>query len=203
MLAARPILQSAARSGAPRTRLSHRLTVMARFLATTAAPARRALASPFFARLPSPHALAPRPWPVLGRSYSTVATRIVAPNPPPVNDQGMPLVLLIDESAVQQLRKIYERDGNDQQALRITVDAGGCHGFEYKLDLVDLKSQTTDDVHFDAQGAKVLVDDVSLGLISGSRLVFTDELIGRAFKLVDNPNAGSSCGCGTSFEVKM
>ncbi|KAJ3351608.1 [4Fe-4S] proteins maturation [Allomyces javanicus] len=138
-----------------------------------------------------------------GRSYSTVATRIVAPNPPPVNDQGMPLVLLIDESAVQQLRKIYDRDGNDQQALRITVDAGGCHGFEYKLDLVDLKSQTSDDVYFDAQGAKVLVDDVSLGLISGSRLVFTDELIGRAFKLVDNPNAGSSCGCGTSFEVKM
>jgi iron-sulfur cluster assembly accessory protein len=52
-------------------------------------------------------------------------------------------------------------------------------------------------------GAKIVIDVTSLSLVKGAKLVFQDELIGQAFKLVENPNAGSSCGCGTSFEVKI
>ncbi|KAJ3409642.1 hypothetical protein HDV05_004322 [Chytridiales sp. JEL 0842] len=88
---------------------------------------------------------------------------------------------------------------NTTDAFRISVDAGGCHGYQYVLGLT--KEITEEDVVFEKDGAKVVVDTVSLELINGSTLEFVEELIGSSFQVVGNPNAESSCGCKTSFNV--
>ncbi|KAL7749021.1 [4Fe-4S] proteins maturation [Sorochytrium milnesiophthora] len=131
-------------------------------------------------------------------------TRIVrAPQNLTTDVRGLPLSLELTESAARRLLDVYNAEGNKNQALRITVDSGGCHGFQYKVDLGPDAPLAEDDVMLERDGAKVVVDQVSLSLISGSKLDFVDELIGQSFQLVDNPNAGSSCGCGASFEVKL
>ncbi len=83
-------------------------------------------------------------------------------------------------------------------ALRVAVLAGGCSGFQYRFEL-DAEWQA-DDLVIEHAGARVLVDPVSLDLLAGGELDFTDELMGSHFA-VRNPNARSACGCGTSFSV--
>jgi iron-sulfur cluster assembly accessory protein len=83
-------------------------------------------------------------------------------------------------------------------ALRVAVLAGGCSGFQYKFD-VDNQVQP-DDLVIERDGARVLIDPVSLDLLGGAELDYTDELMGSHFT-VRNPNAASSCGCGTSFAL--
>ena len=83
-------------------------------------------------------------------------------------------------------------------ALRLAVTGGGCSGFQYNFALDD--AQLDEDVVVERDGAKVLIDPVSLDFLAGAEIDFTDDLIGQAFK-VNNPNATSSCGCGTSFAV--
>ncbi len=82
--------------------------------------------------------------------------------------------------------------------LRISVEGGGCSGFQYKFDLVD--TQAGDDVVIAKSGAQVLIDPVSLEYLAGSEIDFVDDLIGASFK-IQNPNATASCGCGTSFSL--
>ncbi len=82
--------------------------------------------------------------------------------------------------------------------LRISVEGGGCSGFQYKFDLVD--SVASDDVIIEKSAAKVLIDPVSIEYLSGSEIDFVDDLIGASFK-IQNPNATASCGCGTSFSL--
>lgn len=115
------------------------------------------------------------------------------------------------------------KDKNPNLALRIQVESGGCHGFQYLMSLVTIPPKdkedwscavNKDDTIFQfspdgepaspaAEGAKVILDEPSLELLKGSKVDFTMELIGSQFKIVDNPYAKSSCGCGTSFDVKM
>ena len=83
-------------------------------------------------------------------------------------------------------------------ALRVAVLAGGCSGFQYRFELDTLQQE--DDLVIEHAGARVLVDPVSLDLLAGGELDFTDELMGSHFA-VRNPNAKSACGCGTSFSV--
>ncbi len=83
-------------------------------------------------------------------------------------------------------------------ALRVAVLAGGCSGFQYRFELDT--AQQEDDLVIEHAGARVLVDPVSLDLLAGGELDFTDELMGSHFA-VRNPNAKSACGCGTSFSV--
>jgi iron-sulfur cluster assembly accessory protein len=85
-----------------------------------------------------------------------------------------------------------------QKALRVEVLAGGCSGFQYKFDLTD--AAAPDDLVITAEGATVFVDPASLELLAGSELDYKDALMGAHFA-VRNPNATSSCGCGTSFSV--
>jgi iron-sulfur cluster assembly accessory protein len=110
------------------------------------------------------------------------------------------------------------QDSNPNLALRIQVESGGCHGFQYLMSLTTLppldssKSSKEivgnldeDDTVFaadDGSGAKIVMDGPSLELLKGSKVDFTMELIGSQFKIVDNPLATSSCGCGTSFDIK-
>ena len=83
------------------------------------------------------------------------------------------------------------------QALRVAVEGGGCSGFQYDIKL-DVPSG--DDLVLEDQGEKVVVDSISLPFLAGATIDFTEELIGARFT-IDNPNATSACGCGTSFSM--
>lgn len=83
------------------------------------------------------------------------------------------------------------------QALRIAVEGGGCSGFQYDI---RLDQPTEDDLILESQGQRVVVDSVSLPFLAGATIDFSEELIGARF-VIDNPNASSSCGCGTSFSM--
>ena len=83
-------------------------------------------------------------------------------------------------------------------ALRVAVLAGGCSGFQYRFELD--RESAPDDVVVEHGGARVVIDPASLDLLAGAELDYTDELMGSHFA-VRNPNASSSCGCGTSFSV--
>ena len=82
--------------------------------------------------------------------------------------------------------------------LRVSVEGGGCSGFQYKFDVE--RDRAEDDLVLEKANAKVLIDPISVGFLAGSEIDFVDDLIGSAFK-INNPNAKSSCGCGTSFSL--
>jgi iron-sulfur cluster assembly accessory protein len=82
--------------------------------------------------------------------------------------------------------------------LRVSVEGGGCSGFQYKFDTE--RERADDDIVIEKSGATVLIDPVSLNFLAGSEIDFVDDLIGSSFK-VNNPNATASCGCGTSFAL--
>jgi iron-sulfur cluster insertion protein len=82
--------------------------------------------------------------------------------------------------------------------LRISVEGGGCPGFQYKFNLV--AASDPEDLVIEQEGATVLVDPISLPFLEGAELDYVQELIGASFK-VNNPNAQASCGCGTSFTI--
>ena len=98
------------------------------------------------------------------------------------------------------------REHDPELKLRINVTSGGCHGFQYLMTLTrgDEVSEEEDTVFQtdDGTGAKVVMDESSLELLNGSKVDYTMELIGSQFRIVDNPMATSSCGCGTSFDLK-
>ena len=98
--------------------------------------------------------------------------------------------------AFARLAEIAELTG-EQKALRVAVEGGGCSGFQYDIKLDDPAS---DDLVLEKDGQKVLVDSVSLPFLQNAVIDFTEELIGARF-VVQNPNATSSCGCGTSFSM--
>lgn len=140
-------------------------------------------------------------------------------------------------SLEQRLNDIMRKDNNPHLALRIQVESGGCHGFQYLMSLVTLPESLPpkpaagaeasehpgegaesgevreDDTIFtysaeegqggDLTAPKIILDQPSLDLLKGSKVDFTMELIGSQFKIVDNPLATSSCGCGTSFDIKI
>ena len=83
------------------------------------------------------------------------------------------------------------------KALRVAVEGGGCSGFQYEIRLDD---PAEDDLVIEKDGQKVLVDSVSLPFLADAVIDFADELIGARF-VIENPNAASSCGCGTSFSL--
>ena len=82
--------------------------------------------------------------------------------------------------------------------LRISVNGGGCSGFQYAFDVE--RARQDEDLVIERDGAAVLVDEVSLQYIDGSVIDFVDDLIGQSFK-IENPHATASCGCGTSFSL--
>jgi len=85
-----------------------------------------------------------------------------------------------------------------KSALRVSVNGGGCSGFQYGFELENMRND--DDLVIERDGATVLIDSTSLVYLSGSEIDFVDDLIGQSFRIT-NPNATSSCGCGTSFSI--
>ena len=87
--------------------------------------------------------------------------------------------------------------GAEGKALRVAVEGGGCSGFQYEIKLDD---PTSDDLVLEGGGERVVIDTVSLPFLENAVIDFSEELIGARF-VIDNPNAASSCGCGTSFSM--
>lgn len=102
----------------------------------------------------------------------------------------------VTDRAFARLAEIAEATG-EARALRVAVEGGGCSGFHYDIKLDD---PAEDDLVLQKDGQTVLIDPVSLPFLSGAQIDFTEELIGARF-VIDNPNASSSCGCGTSFSM--
>jgi len=107
--------------------------------------------------------------------------------------------VILSESAAKRVKQLREKEGNAALQLRISVSGGGCSGFQYAFGLED--TDANDDDHlFECDGVVLRVDDVSLDLLAGSTVDFKNDLMGAYFA-VENPNATSSCGCGTSFSI--
>jgi len=103
----------------------------------------------------------------------------------------------LTEAAARRIGWIAERQGR-APILRLSVDGGGCSGFQYKFDLAERPE--ADDAVSEAHGVRLVIDPVSLELVAGSTVDFVESLGGAAFK-VENPQATSGCGCGSSFGV--
>ncbi|MEM6761423.1 MAG: iron-sulfur cluster assembly accessory protein [Pseudomonadota bacterium] len=102
----------------------------------------------------------------------------------------------VTERAFARVAKILSKE--TASALRVSVEGGGCSGFQYRYDLVD--GPEADDLILKSAVATVVVDPVSLPFLEGAQLDFIDDLMGQSFQIT-NPNAQSSCGCGTSFSL--
>ena len=102
--------------------------------------------------------------------------------PPKVTDRAFSRILEIGES----------------KCLRVAVEGGGCSGFQYDIKLEEKEDEN--DTVFNKNGAKVVIDSISMGFLAGAIIDFSEELIGAKFT-IENPNVTSSCGCGTSFSV--
>ncbi|WP_299921547.1 iron-sulfur cluster assembly accessory protein [uncultured Pelagimonas sp.] len=107
----------------------------------------------------------------------------------------MQLPPVVTPRAYERLSEIGA--AGDGMALRVAVEGGGCSGFQYEI---KLDEPARDDLVLEADGEKVVVDPVSLPFLAGATIDFSDELIGARFT-IENPNASSSCGCGTSFSM--
>ncbi len=104
----------------------------------------------------------------------------------------------LTDNAARRIAEICDAEGNSVLMLRLAVLGGGCSGFQYKFNLDDTLND--DDQIFENGDTKLVIDEVSLGLLEGSVVDFKEDL-GGSFFAVENPNAGTNCGCGTSFSI--
>jgi len=106
--------------------------------------------------------------------------------------------IVITDRAAQRVAELAQAEGKAGLMLRVTVSGGGCSGFQYGFSLDE--NTTDDDRLFEHNGVKIVIDQVSLDLLKGSELDYVEELVGAYFRM-KNPNATSTCGCGSSFAV--
>ncbi|ANB11118.1 Isa2p [Sugiyamaella lignohabitans] len=132
--------------------------------------------------------------PTLGPKSATKITN------PIKSENGQILRVDVSQKAAEKLNLLKSQDNNPDLALRISVESGGCHGFQYIYSLKTTKDiDSSNDSVFERDGAKVIIDATSLEIIQQSTIDYTTELIGSQFKVINSPFATSSCGCGSSF----
>ena len=112
--------------------------------------------------------------------------------------KARPAPVAISTSAARRIGALIEREGRPGLKLRLSVSGGGCSGFQYGFALDD--KEEPGDILIEAGGITVAVDEMSLMYVLGAELDWVEDLTGSYFR-VNNPNASSSCGCGTSFSV--
>ncbi|KQN14533.1 iron-sulfur cluster insertion protein ErpA [Sphingomonas aerolata] len=105
--------------------------------------------------------------------------------------------IILTPSAAARVAAIAARQGKPA-ILRLSVDGGGCSGFQYKFGFAD--AAEADDVVAERDGVRLVVDSISIDLVRGCAVDYVESLAGAAFR-VENPNAASGCGCGSSFSV--
>jgi iron-sulfur cluster assembly accessory protein len=103
----------------------------------------------------------------------------------------------VSDRAARRVAEILKSEPTGTM-LRVSVEGGGCSGFQYKFDME--RAKTDDDLVIARDGAVVLIDPVSVNYMAGSEIDFVDDLIGASFK-INNPKAVAACGCGTSFAL--
>jgi iron-sulfur cluster assembly accessory protein len=131
-------------------------------------------------------------------NYRGSAVAIVAgARPENIMTASMTVDVTVSERAAHKIGEILRLEPAGTM-LRVSVEGGGCSGFQYKFGTEHAKAD--DDIVIERAGATVLIDPVSLNYMAGSEIDFVDDLIGSAFK-VHNPKATASCGCGTSFAL--
>ncbi|GAA5923936.1 Isa2p [Sporobolomyces koalae] len=116
---------------------------------------------------------------------------------------GEQLSMSLTDSAVKQIERAQQAKQDPQLALRLLVESGGCHGYQYKMAVTSQRDQ--DDYLFAPENttAKLLVDSASLPLVKGSTIDYATELIGSSFRVMNNPQSkDAGCGCGVSWELK-
>lgn len=108
--------------------------------------------------------------------------------------------IVLTPTAAREVKTIIEQQELDAEKvrLRVGVKGGGCSGFSYILDLTEVKKDTDEEIEF--HGVKIICDPKSLLYLNGTTIDFKDEIMGRGF-VFTNPNANSTCGCGSSFAV--
>ena len=125
--------------------------------------------------------------------------------PPALNYRSGPLAIIgmqmdnitVTERAARKIGEILRREPPGTM-LRVSVEGGGCSGFQYKFDIE--RARAADDLVIQREDATVLIDQISVGYLAGSEIDFVDDLIGASFR-INNPQATASCGCGTSFSI--
>ena len=106
--------------------------------------------------------------------------------------------VVLTASAAQRVQTLIKMEGKPDLMLRLSVSGGGCSGFQYGITLDDQVNE--DDVISEQHGTKMVVDQTSLELLTGTEVDFVEDLMGASFQF-RNPNATSTCGCGSSFSV--
>lgn len=109
-----------------------------------------------------------------------------------------PPVLSLTERAVNKLKALIEDEGNDDLKLRVFVEGGGCSGFQYGFTFDELVEE--DDTVVESDGVQVLVDSLSYQYLAGGEVDYQEGLEGSRFS-ISNPNASTTCGCGSSFSI--
>jgi iron-sulfur cluster assembly accessory protein len=130
---------------------------------------------------------------------AAIAATIPGMQPPYLVTQGHVMTgsVTVTERAAKRIVQIVSNDPENNM-LRVSVEGGGCSGFEYRFDLVS--NAEPEAILIERAGAKVLVDSLSLTYLTGSEIDYVDDLMTSSFK-IKNPNATAACGCGTSFSV--
>jgi iron-sulfur cluster insertion protein len=106
--------------------------------------------------------------------------------------------MVVAESAVNKIKELIAEENNPDLKLRVFVQGGGCSGFQYGFTFDELQNEDDFDYNFD--GVKVLVDSMSAQYLQGASIDYVDDVYGSSFT-INNPNATTTCGCGSSFSV--
>lgn len=114
-----------------------------------------------------------------------------------MSETSVELPVTVSDRAAERIGQILKSEG-DGAMLRVAVSGGGCSGFSYAFTFDDARGD--DDLVIEKGAATVLIDEVSLEFLKGAEIDFVEQIIGASFQ-IRNPNAKSSCGCGTSFSV--
>jgi iron-sulfur cluster insertion protein len=115
-----------------------------------------------------------------------------------MNELSQAPTVTLTKSAAARVLALIAAEGDPNLMLRLSISGGGCSGFSYTFGLDG--AVTGDDRVYEFHGAKLVVDDVSLGLLQGSEIDYVDDLRAASFR-INNPNATATCGCGTSFSA--
>ncbi|MBP7776665.1 MAG: iron-sulfur cluster insertion protein ErpA [Acidobacteria bacterium] len=126
--------------------------------------------------------------------HTDTATALDAPVP-----VLTPSVIHVTEAAASKIQELLVEEGKAESGLRVFVQGGGCSGFQYGL-MIDAAGAGVGDQLYESNGVKLLVDPVSLSYLKGAQVDFVDTITGGGFT-IKNPNASSTCGCGSSFNA--
>ncbi|XP_027069552.1 iron-sulfur assembly protein IscA-like 2, mitochondrial [Coffea eugenioides] len=137
---------------------------------------------------------------LLGSSSASSSVLHEQPPPPqPSHSQSQSIVAVhMTDNCVRRVRELQSQEGKEKM-LRLSIEAGGCSGFQYNFSLDD--KHNDDDRIFEREGVKLVVDKISLDFVNGATVDFVEELIRSAFQVSSNPSAVGGCSCKSSFMV--